>query len=494
MNKITSITGVAGVLLGIGALAYSSIYPADTVIITVIALLALALLGWFVVAEFAHFRILARKQATYLRLNNFLMLVFAIFAVVLINLIVRQYYYRADLSTTRRYTLALQSMTVAKGIDRETEILFFGTEGGKEHKRVRELMDMYRYLNRKIIYTFYDLDRSPLKAKEYNVVDYNTLVFRSGEKVVTARGADEEAITNLLIRGTKRKVINVRYLQGHNEHSLSETDRDGYGRVLAQLSAQGFNLQPLDLRGAELSPTQVDLLIIASPKTELSPEEHEKLWNYREKGGKLLVLVDGPGPMTPFLKTFAIQVGDEPVYDTQNVAGTDPSTPLVNSYPDTPITRSFRLSTVFPGAHGLYYKANIMLGFNFDSLVQTSPNNWLEANGNRVKDPGEEAHPQVLAAIVSHPDKLVKMVLFGDSDFASNAYFGVAGNANLFVNAVNWLCGEGAMVSVAPAKVEFVPMFVSEQQSRLLRVLVPVGIPLLFVAAGTLVWWRRRRL
>lgn len=494
MNRINSIAGIAGALLGIAALAYASIYPADTMVITAMALLSLTLLGWFVFTGFAHFRALARKQTTFLRLNNLLLLVFGFFAVVLINLIIRQYYFRADFSTTRRYTLAQQSTMVAKGIDRETEILFFGTEGGKEYKRVRELMEMYRYLNRKIVYTFYDLDRAPLKAKEFNVVDYNTLVFRSGEKIETARGSDEEAITNLLIRGTRRKVINIRYLQGHNEHSLSETDRDGYGKVLGQLSAQGFNLQPFDLRGSELSTNQVDLLIIASPKAELSEGEYEKLWNYREKGGKLLILVDGPGQLTSFLKTFAIHVGDAPVYDAQNVAGTDPSTPLVNSYPDTPITRNFGLSTVFPGVHYLYYKDNIMLGFRFEPLVRTSPGNWLESNGNRLKDKGEEAHPQIVAAIVSHPDKLVKMVLFGDSDFASNAYFGVAGNANLFVNTVNWLCGEGAMVSVAPAKVEFVPMFVSEQQSRLLRVLVPVGIPLLFVAVGTLVWWRRKRL
>lgn len=494
MKSLHSCAGIAGLLLGLGALAYASVYPADTLVIAFIALLALLLLGWFFRAGYGSWKIRARRQTTYLRLNNAVVIVFVVIAIVLINLIVRQYYYRADLSSTRRYTLAQQSQIIAGKIDQETEILFFGTEGGKEYKRVRELMEMYRYLNRKIIYTFYDLDRAPLKAKEFNVVDYNTLVFRSGDRIATAKGSDEESITNLLIRGTRRKVINIRYLQGHNEHSLSETDRDGYGKVLSQLSAQGFNLQPFDLRGSDLSIATVDLLIIASPRAELAEDEFEKLWHYREAGGKLLILVDGPQQLASFLKTFAIHVSDVPVYDSQNVAGTDPSTPLVNNYPPTPITAGFGLSTVFPGVHALDYRENMLLGFRFEPLAQTTPGNWLEANGNRLKDKGEEAHPQTVAAIVSHPEKLVKMVLFGDSDFAANAYSGVAGNANLFVNTVNWLCGEGAMVSVAAAKVEFVPMFVSAQQSRLLRVLVPVGIPLLFVVAGTLVWWRRQRL
>lgn len=494
MNRMSSISGLSGVVLGGVSIAYASVYPADTIVNAALASISLALLGWFVYAGGGAWKVWARKQTTYLRLNNALLVIFFTFTVILVNLIVRQYYYRVDLSTMRRYTLAPQSEIVAREIDRETEVIFFGVEGGKEAKRVRELLEMYRYQNKRIIYTFYDLDRSPLKAKEFGVTDYNTLVFKSGGKLITAKGSDEEAVTNLLIRGTKRKTITIGYLQGHNEHSMSDSDRDGYGKVFALLSSQGFTILPIDLRGASLDTRMVDLLIIAAPKAEPSAEEYDKLWQYREKGGKLLLLVDGPGQLTPFLKTFAIQVSDAPVYDTRNVAGTDPSSPLVNTYPASPVANDFGLSTVFPGVHALYYKASIMLGFKFEPLVLASGDNWLEANGNRKKDPGEEAHPQVLAAIVSHPDRLVKMVLFGDSDFASNAYSGVAGNAGLFVNTVNWLCGEGAMISVVPAKVEFVPMFISAQQSRLLRVLIPIGIPLLIVVVGTLVWWRRQRL
>jgi hypothetical protein len=494
VKRITLIMGAAGLILGAGALAYASIYPADTAVIAAIAILALLLLVSFFFTSRDHLRMLARRQSTFLKINNVLMVIFFTFAVVLINLIIRQYYYRADMSFSRQYTLAPQSQSVAKSIDRETEIIFFGIEGSKEHKRLRDLMDTYRYINRRIVYTFYDLDRSPLKAKEYNINEYNTLVFKNNEKIITAKGGDEEAITNLLIRGTRRKVINISYLQGHNEHSTSGTERDGYGLVLGKLKEQGYNVQLLDLKATDLKPGEVDLLIIAAPQSELSQEEYEKLWNYRENGGKFLILVDGPQQLTPFLKTFGLQIGDFPVYDTQNVAGTDPSTPLVNTYPNTPITSNFGLSTVFPGVHPIFYRDNLMLGFKFEPLVRTSPGNWQEKNNNGKKDPGEEGHSATIAAIVSHPDKLVKMVVFGDSDFASNAYSGVSGNANLFLNAVNWLCGEGAMVSVAPAQSEFVPMFVSDEQSRLLRILAPIGIPLLFLVSGTVIWWQRRRL
>lgn len=494
LNRSSIIIGIAGGGLGLLALAYASIYPAHTFIIAVMATIALLLIGWFVRSWLPQMRGSFRRQATYLRINNLMVLVLALFSVVLTNLIVKQYYHRSDFSTTRRFTLSQQSSLVARSVERETEIMFFGAEGGKEQRRMRELMEMFRYLNKRITYTFYDLDRSPLKAKEFNVVEYNTLVFRSGEKTAVARGADEETVTNLIIRGMRRKAIIIGYLQGHNEHTLSTTERDGYGKVAGQLTAQGYTVKTVDLRGETINPTLIDLLVIAAPKVELAGQEYDILWDFREKGGKLLVLVDGPDQLAPFLKTFGLHISASPVYDISNVAGTDPSSPLVNSYVDTPITRNFGLSTVFPGVHAIEHKENMMLGFRFDPFVSTSAGNWFETNGNYRKDPDEIAHPQPIAAAVSHPEKLVKMVIFGDSDFATNAYSGVAGNANLFINSVNWLCGEGALVSMAPAKVEFVPMVVSEQQARILRVIAPVGAPLFFVIAGIVVWLRRRRL
>lgn len=493
MTRYKSISGVTGILLGIAALVYASIFPTETTVIAVMALLSLLLLGWFCVASLDMLQKLARKQATFLRLNNALLIVFFLFIVVLLNLIVRQYYVRVDLSAQRKHSLSPKSTLVTKAVDHEVDIMFFGVEGSKEYQRMHDLLEAYRYLNRNIVYQLYDLDRVPLKAKENKVINYNTLVFRSAGTLITAAGSDEEAVTNLLIRGTRRKTINIRYLQGHNEHPTSETDRDGYGKVLRQLRAQGYNLQQIDLKAASLRAAEVDLLVIASPRSELSGDEYEKIWHFQEEGGKLLILVDGPQQLTPLLRSVGVRVSDFPVYDSRNVAGTDPSSPLVTTYPTTPMTQNFGLSTVFPGVHALSYRDSLMLDYKFEPIVQTSPENWLEKNGNRTRDIGEENHPLTVAAMLSHPNKLMKMVIFGDSDFASNAYQGIAGNANLLLNVVNWLCGEGALVSVAPAKSEFVPMFISDQQARILRVLAPVGIPLCIVIPGACIWlWRRR--
>ena len=40
--------------------------------------------------------------------------------------------------------------------------------------------------------------------------------------------------------------------------------------------------------------------------------------------------------------------------------------------------------------------------------------------------------------------------MFGDSDFASNAYGGVAGQPDLFTNTVSWLAQQENLIAIRP--------------------------------------------
>jgi hypothetical protein len=408
---------------------------------------------------------------------------------------VRQYYFRYDGSTSKKYSLAPQSETLAGLIENEVNVMFFGAEGSRESGKVADLLEAYRYLNKNIVYEMYDLDRVPLKAREYDVTEYNTFVVRSGDKIFSERGSKEETITNLLIRATRKRVMNVRFLQGHGEHSTDHADRNGYGQILKKLESVGYTVRPLVLKEENAVPQDTDLLIIASPETDLSGSEYYMLDQYRARGGKFLILVDGPEQLQPLLDSFSLQIGQYPTYDSQNVAGTDPSTPLATKYSDELITKDFSLGTVYPGVHEVKHSQRDH-DYEFQPFVRSSRGSWYETNRNNKmdEDSQEEAGRTTIAGVLSHKRQLMKAVVFGDSDFVSNAYVSAAGNANLFVNVVNWLLGEGALTKVAPTKNEFIPMFITGEQARIIRVIVPVGIPLVVFIAGTLVWFRRRRL
>jgi hypothetical protein len=242
-------------------------------------------------------------------------------------------------------------------------------------------------------------------------------------------------------------------------------------------------------------PQDTDLLVIASPQTELSGDEYSMIEEYRSKIGKLLVLIDSPQQLKAYLISLGLKISEYPVYDPVNVAGTDPSTPLVNRYPGNQVMGDFSLTTVFPGVYEVKNNPKVnMEGLRYELLVRSSKDAWFEINGDGIMQKEEERGDMVFAVLIAHVKELMKVIVFGDSDFASNAYINVGGNTDLYLNVSNWLLGEGGLAQESAPKSEFIPMFVTVEQARLLKIIITIGIPLFIIIAGTVVWYRRRAL
>ena len=86
-----------------------------------------------------------------------------------------------------------------------------------------------------------------------------------------------------------------------------------------------------------------------------------------------------------------------------------------------------------------------------------------------------------------------RIVVVGDSDFATNLFFDGTGGGDLFLNAVNWLTLEEDLIAIRPV----------DPSERSLRLMTPGEvafvqmttiflIPLIIFLIGVGVWWRRR--
>jgi ABC-type uncharacterized transport system involved in gliding motility auxiliary subunit len=86
----------------------------------------------------------------------------------------------------------------------------------------------------------------------------------------------------------------------------------------------------------------------------------------------------------------------------------------------------------------------------------------------------------------------MRAVVVGDSDFASNSFFPYMANSDLLLSAARWLAREERTTAVA-ARVPVPPLIaLTRRQSNAVFFLVVVALPLLVVALGCVVWWRRR--
>jgi ABC-type uncharacterized transport system involved in gliding motility auxiliary subunit len=89
--------------------------------------------------------------------------------------------------------------------------------------------------------------------------------------------------------------------------------------------------------------------------------------------------------------------------------------------------------------------------------------------------------------------KLARLVVLGDSDFASNQLIQEFRNRDLFVNAVNWLLGDVEAISVRPGQARASRLQLSGEQFLEIRYLALFVMPELIAILGVIAWWRRRR-
>jgi ABC-type uncharacterized transport system involved in gliding motility auxiliary subunit len=88
--------------------------------------------------------------------------------------------------------------------------------------------------------------------------------------------------------------------------------------------------------------------------------------------------------------------------------------------------------------------------------------------------------------------KEARVVVIGDSDFASNQYFGQQRNGDLFLNAVSWLAEDEDLISVRPRSQENRSIQMTRASSSVLFWVTIVLLPGSALVSGILVWLRRR--
>jgi ABC-type uncharacterized transport system involved in gliding motility auxiliary subunit len=271
-------------------------------------------------------------------------------------------------------------------------------------------------------------------------------------------------------------------------------------------------------------PADAAVLAVAGPRTDYLPAEIDMIRAYLRKGGKLLMMLDPPektdSPALTNLIALAhewgMDVGNNMVVDLSpagRLLGTGPSIPVAASYPAHPINEKMQVLTAYPLARSVAPVAGGVDGHTAQPIVETSQNSWAETDlktlsttgeARREEDKGDKPGPIALAAAVnaaapeapapsagqSKPE--TRVVVFGDSDFASNLALGVQGNRDFFLNAVNWLAQQENMIAIRAKEPTDRRLTMTAAQQQIVYWLSLIVIPGLIILAGIQTWWRRR--
>lgn len=454
---------------------------------------------------------LSQKTHFEIRLRNRIFTLLYLVLTGLLAWVTGQYSYRFDWTEAQEHTLSDTSRKVLSGVKGRIQITVFMREAPDLRKPAEQLIDRYRAACDCLDLVFFNPDTHPDQVRELNIrSDGEALIEYQGrsEKIATL---DESALTSAIQRLETPDQRRMAFLQGHGERSPDGREAYDLAQWTAELQKKGIQSEVLNLANSGKIGSDLDVLVIAGPKTTILPGEARLIEKFVNEGGNLLWLIDsnadrGLGGLLELLGLFLLP-GTVVDASTQLLGMDDPTFALVVDYPPHPVTQGLQQMSLFPTSTALKVRGEGP--FEKDPLLVTLEKSWTETGPLADKishnpEQGEFKGPLNLGFALTRPspggtvsdpsDKLreQRIAVIGDGDFLSGQYLGNGGNLELGVRLVQWLTHADSLIDIPKMasrdrKIELTPM-----ASGTIAVIFLIVMPMGFLGAGIWIWFRRR--
>jgi len=522
VNRILSLVGWLGTAMVFVAVAIRFGFPAKDQYAFYLAWAGLVCVLAYTLGQWREIaKVFSRRQTRYGTLTATSVLV-VLGILIAINYIGAKHNKRWDLTASKQFSLSDQTKNVISKLDAPMDILVFAQE--TEFPTFRDKLKEYAYLSKNISTEYIDPDKKRTLAQENQVQQYGTIVFKYKGRVERVTSSAEQDITNGIIKvvsGTQKKVY---FTQGHGEKDTTSSERDGYASIAAALGRENYTVDKVVLAQTGSVPDDAAVVVVAGPRTDFFPNEIDALKKYLAKSGKLLLEIDPPekADSPPFTNLIALahewgmQVGNDVVVDASGMGrliGTDESVPVAANYPQHPITQRFNYLTAYPLTRSVVPVTGGVDGHVAQTFIETSPRSWGETDlkslmttGKVAFDEGKDVKgPVSIAAAVSAaaasdapkieadaPKSETRVVVIGDSDFASNSVLGIHGNRDMFMNTIGWLSQQENLIAIRPKEADDRRVTMTAAQQTNVVWLSLLVIPAFIFGSGVYTWWRRR--
>ena len=443
------------------------------------------------------------RRVTRYGLNALVLILLVIGIIAFVEAVSYRHNARLDLTENRRNSLSPQTIQLLKGLKTDVVATAFFRSDQPGKKVAEDLLKQYAARSGgKFTWKMSDPDREPGLAKRYNVESYGTVVLENKDRSEKVLDAEEEKLTNGLVKVTREGKRVVYVLKGHGEREIGNTDRPGFSEAKNAMERANYVVKELVLARDPKVPDDSALVILAGPRNDLFPPEVEALDAYVGKGGKLLIMAD------PFqnegLKTYVAKYGvtldDDLIVEPNPIGrlfGIGPEVPIVQNYEPHAITRDLSgVTTLFPVTRSLTPSKTPPKGMVVQPLAQTSAQSWGETDRaalqkGEAKPDAQDLKGPLAVAVVVTVDK-ARLVVFGTSNLAANQFLNVQGNRDFFLNAVSWLAEQEDQISIRPKDVKQTPVMLTSQQGQAVFLLPVVILPGLALVAAIGTFVRRR--
>lgn len=450
---------------------------------------------------------LTRRQARY-GSNAVLMSVAFIGILVVVNFFVSGHSKQWDLTEDKQNSLTDESVKTLESLKSPVMAYAYYT-ANMSPQTASDLLQNYKAKgNGKFDYKIVDPNANPIQAQQDKVTKDGTLVFKMDNRQEQVTSATEQDITSALVRLANPGKRVVYFLTGNGEYVTDTTTDSNYSNVVTALGAKNYTVSPLNLLATPKIPADALAIIVAGPTKPLSQQEVDLIKAYQDKGGSLVYLAE-PRPVTQFgtaddpmlsylAKNWGIQLDEDMIIDpsSQQLA-----IAVSQRFGNSPITQNmYSLALVMPSARSVRAgtaPANVTL----TPLAYSSDAAWGETDyasitqNNITKDPSKDIiGPVTLAVSGANSTTNARVLVVGDSDFASSKAYSSYGNSDFILNGIDWSAQQDNLISLTPRQPIQRFLIAPQRYTMGLILLGSVFIlPGLVLVTGVTVWLQRRR-
>jgi hypothetical protein len=219
--------------------------------------------------------------------------------------------------------------------------------------------------------------------------------------------------------------------QGHNQRFLieekGELQLSGFADIMR---GQGLQVASTKKPLNDEVLKDVSALVISGPFGTLTAEEVDSVVRFVERGGRLAAMLHIGSPLAGLLARLDLDHSNAVLHERNNVIDTDINFRVTN----------LSGSPLFAGItqFSLYGGWALNPGKSGTSLAKTSPEAWVDLDGNKVLSEGDPvgAFSVAVAGTLGGGSYIV----FGDDAIFQNRYL-VENNLKLAGNLAGWLAG-----------------------------------------------------
>jgi len=449
-----------------------------------------------------------------------------IIGLIFLNLMVEQLSPQIDLTYSGVFSLSEQTVQVLETI--KAPVKFYGLwRPGEEDSSVMDVINLYLSRSRNITLETVDPDRNPGFVMRYDrerkgigrgslIVEgekgfrvippadmYDFTQNQQGGSYVTGVAVERRITSALLFAGTGETPV-VYELTGHSEIPLV-----AYG-LQDTVERENYSLGSVNLLLTDV-PRDASAILINSPTRDITRDEADKLLDYLDKGGRLIILADYSIQELANLNMVLASYGLE--YNYGIVIETDPYYVAMDprtEWPDLadhditrPIADKSRTPVVLLEAMSLSQLDTKRRTVEITPLMTTSPSAFLrtdlfESSPTRV--PSDIPGPLMIGAAVLDPswvqgnEPQARIVAIGGGTLLLLAVQGFDANRDLFMNSLTWLMDRPENITVRSKSLYLLPMRMNLAQVIIFGALFIFVFPMAFFVAGFVTWLKRRHL